>query len=429
MGSWLIWLALGFLVLLLLSTGASLSLRLPSRARLTERMESLGRREELERLLRHRVSLLLATSTLRALVLLCFFTTVILEATRRRTGVITLDSIDVWAFAAALLGMLVFGVALPYAWARHAGESLLIALLPVLHGVRLLLTPLVAPLLGLDWVVRRLAGVQHHDDQNGVEEMEQEILNVVSEGEARGVVDEEEREMIESIIELRDARVDSIMTPRTDINAVQKEVSFAELREIIHDKGHSRVPVYGDTVDDIIGVIYAKDLLQVDDPQTFTATGVMRNPIYIPESKQTRELLHEFQEGKGHMAIVLDEYGGTAGLVTIEDILEEVVGEIVDEYEEQESAPLVRIDDSTVDVDARMRIDELNDELSLELPESEDYETIGGFVFSSLGKIPQAGEECAHANVTIRVTDVGPRKINRVRMHVTREGPDDNGSA
>ena len=428
MDAWLIWLAAALLFVVLLSTAASLSLRLPSRARLAEKMEQLGRKGELRHLLEHRIQLLLATAVLRAVALLSFALVVFEGLRTSNAGEFSFNTY-LWAFVIALLGVLVFGIAIPSAWARYAGESLLITSLPVLHGLRHVLYPLVAPLLGLDWVVRRLAGVHDGDGRNDVDGMEQEILSVVSESEARGAVDEEEAEMIESVIELRDTQVDRIMTPRTDISAVLRSVSFAQLKDLIRQKGHSRVPVYEDTVDNIIGVIYAKDLLQVADAGSFDAAAIMREPIYIPESKQTRDLLHEFQEGKGHMAIVLDEYGGTAGLVTIEDILEELVGEIIDEYEDLEPEPLRRIDESTVDVDARMRIDELNDDLGIELPESEDYETIGGFVFSSLGKIPQTGEECAHANVTICVTDAGPRRIKRLRLHVTRPTADDNGIA
>ena len=129
-------------------------------------------------------------------------------------------------------------------------------------------------------------------------------------------------------------------------------------------------------------------------------------------------MLHEFQEKKVHLAVVLDEYGGTAGLVTIEDILEELVGEIVDEYEPEEPAAIRRIDERTVEVDARMRIDDLNDELNVELPEDEDYETIGGFVFSTLGKIPKVGERCQHDNVGIQVIAAEPRRITRLRLNI-----------
>ena len=426
MDGWLIWLAAGMLAVVLFATAASLSLRLPSRARLVEKMELQGRKNDLDRLLKHRVELLLATSTLRAVALLSF-ALIVVEILRSDAGEINFG-IYVWAFVVALLGVLAFGVVIPYAWARYAGDSLLIASLPVLHALRYAFYPLVAPQMALDWLVCRLAGVGDRDEEEDVADMERQILDVVSEGEARGAVDEEEKEMIESIIEFRDTQVDQIMTPRTDIDAVPKDVSFQQLKALIREKGHSRVPVYEDTVDNIVGIIYAKDLLQVGDPAAFDATTSMRAPIYIPESKQLRDLLHEFQEGKGHMAIVLDEYGGTAGLATIEDILEELVGEIVDEYEAQEPEPLRRIDDSTVDVDARMRIDELNDELGVELPESEDYETIGGFVFSALGKIPHAGEECEHANVRIRVTDAGPRRIHRLHLHVTPANANDHAA-
>ena len=334
MDAWLIWLAAALLLVVLLSTAASLSLRLPSRARLAEKMEQLGRKGELRHLLEHRIQLLLATAILRAVALLSF-ALVLVEGLRTSDAGEFSFNTYLWAFVIALLGVLVFGIAIPSAWARYAGESLLIASLPVLHGLRHVLYPLVAPLLALDWMVRRLAGVRDGDEENDADGMEQEILTVVSEGEARGAVDEEEAEMIESVIELRDTQVDRIMTPRTDISAVPRDVSFVQLKDLIREKGHSRVPVYDDTVDNIVGVIYAKDLLQVADAGSFDAAAIMRGPIYIPESKQTRDLLHEFQEGKGHMAIVLDEYGGTAGLVTIEDILEELVGEIFDEYEAQ----------------------------------------------------------------------------------------------
>lgn len=426
MDSWVIWLGAVLLLVMLFSTTANLSLRLPSRARLAETMELRGRKDELDRLLDHRLELLLATATLRAVALLSF-ALVILEGMRGSAGEFSFNTY-LLAFVVALLGILVFGVAIPSAWAKYAGESLLITSLPLLHGLRYVLYPLVAPLLALDWLVRRLAGVRDKNEQDTADDIEQEILNVVSEGEARGAMDEEEKEMIESIIELRDTQVDEIMTPRTDISAVPKDVTFQQLKQLIREKGHSRIPVYEDTVDNIAGIIYAKDLLQVADSESFDAARIMRDPIYIPESKQLRDLLHEFQSGRGHMAIVLDEYGGTAGLATIEDILEELVGEIVDEYENQEPEPLRHIDDSTIDVDARMRIDQLNDELEIELPESEDYETLGGFVFSSLGKIPQTGDECEHANIKIRVTDVGPRKINRLRLHITPTGAKNNGN-
>jgi CBS domain containing-hemolysin-like protein len=414
---WLGWVALaGSVALLLFATTANLALRLPSRARLAEKMALRGRKNELEALLEHRVRLLLATASLRAASFLGFATLLVhwLVGVRGEASPRTL----VYAFLISFPIVLLFGIAIPNAWARYGGESLLVSSLPLLHLLRCVLYPIVKPLEAVDWIGRRLAGAHTGDADDAINELEQEILTVLSESEAQGGVDEEQKEMIESVIELRDRRVHEIMTPRTEICAVEKNISLSELKQFIHEKGHSRIPVFDGTVDHILGIIYAKDLLQIDSGQPFDARKTMRQAVYIPENKQLRELLHEFRAGQGHMAIVLDEYGGTAGLVTIEDILEEVVGEIVDEHEAQDPEPLRRINESTVEVDARMRIEILNDQLGVRLPESEDYETVGGFVFSVLGRIPQAGEKCEYANVRLTVTEAESRKINRLRIEV-----------
>ena len=419
MEGWLGWLALaGLIALLLWATTANLALRLPSRARLAEKLAERGRSDELEAMLQDRVRLLFATASLRAAAFLSFAMMLVYKLSRVRgdAGPETL----VYALAISFPIVLVFGIAIPNAWARHGGEALLIRSLPLLHILGYILYPVVVFLQGIDWVGRRLAGAAGGTG-DAINELEQEILTVLSESEAQGTVDEEQKEMIESVIELRDMRVDEIMTPRTDICAVEKSATLAEVKSVIEDTGHSRIPVYDGTVDHIVGVIHAKDLLQLASDQPFHANKTLREVIYIPENKQLRELLHEFKAGKAHMAIVLDEYGGTAGLVTMEDIIEEVIGDIVDEHESKEPEPLRRIDESTVEVDARMRIDELNEQLEIQLPESEDYETLAGFVFSALGRVPHPGEECQHANVKVTVVDAEPRKINRVRLKITRD--------
>jgi CBS domain containing-hemolysin-like protein len=158
--------------------------------------------------------------------------------------------------------------------------------------------------------------------------------------------------------------------------------------------------------------------------ESFDARRVMRGVPFVPESKSLPDLLHEFQENKVHLAIVLDEYGGTAGLVTIEDILEELVGEIADEYEPPEPEPLVRVGPDQLEVDGRVRVDQINDELGVELPEDEDYDTVAGFVFSTLGRIPEAGEQFAHENLRFRILDAGPRKISRLAIErIVQEPP------
>ena len=178
----------------------------------------------------------------------------------------------------------------------------------------------------------------------------------------------------------------------------------------------------------MVGIIYAKDLLYVTEAE-FSAGQLMRKPLFIPMSKNLRDLLHELRTQKVHMAIVLDEYGGTAGLVTIEDILEELVGDIVDEYDEDEPEPLTRIDDNTVDIDARMRVDEINEELDIDLPDTDDYETVGGFVFSTMGHVPAVGERCVHENVEIQVIDAEPRRIIRLRLRCGPQWQPGSGSA
>ncbi len=421
MDGWAIWCSGGLcLVVLVLSGTVNLALRMPSRVRVADTFEKLGRERELARLMAHRIDFQLASAIMRSASLLGLV--LIIVHLCHRSGVDGSIGRMVLAFCASLLVIVVAGIGVPTAWARYAGENLLGVSCPVLNVLRYVLYPLIAVLKFVDEVVRRLTGVPREDARTQADEIEREILNVVSEGEAKGAFDEEEKEMIESIIDLRDTQVEEIMTPRTDIDAIPADWTLAQVTEFVIEKGHSRIPVFGETIDEILGMLYAKDLLALPDAERFDIKKIMRQAFFIPESKLLRDLLHEFQDKKLHIAIVLDEYGGTAGLVTIEDILEELVGEIVDEYEPDEPEAMRRIDDHTVDVDARFRVDDLNDELHIALPEGEDYETIGGYLFSSLGRIPSVGEVWEHENVRIQVTEAEPRRINRLRVHIEPVG-------
>ena len=344
-----------------------------------------------------------------------------------RSDLGTIIGQNVTALSISLVLVLVFGVTIPAAWARYAGEAFLIIVLPALLILERLFYPLVSVLSLSDSLVRRLAGVSA-EDEDDESRHERELLAAVSEGELLGAVDEEEKEMIESVMDLSDSDVAEIMTPRTEIAAVDQHASLADVKGLIRDIGHSRIPVFEETIDNVLGVIYAKDLLYIADETSFDATKIMRPVPFIPETKKLRDLLHEFQSQKIHMALVLDEYGGTAGLVTIEDILEELVGEIADEYDQDTPEPIIRIDDHTTDVDARVPVDELNEELDLQLPEEEDYETIGGFVFSAMGHIPEVGERFTHENVEIQVTEAEARRIKRLRIHVKQDEKVENSN-
>jgi CBS domain containing-hemolysin-like protein len=245
-----------------------------------------------------------------------------------------------------------------------------------------------------------------------------EIIQVASEAQARGAVADDEVAMIESVVEFGDLTAGEIMTPRTDIVAVSAVASPQDARRAVVESGHTRLPVYEGGVDNVIGILHGKDLLAVDDLRTMDLRKMLRPPFFVPETKHLGELLREFKAGKLHMAIVLDEYGGTAGLVTIEDLLEEIVGEIADEYDLASTPLLRRIDERTVETDGRLRIAQLNDALGLHLPEGRDYDTVAGLVFSELGFIPPVGETLSSHGAKFTVIGADARKITRVRVEL-----------
>lgn len=323
-----------------------------------------------------------------------------------------------YLFIAAVFVFTVFSFAIPYSWAKYTSESILVKTQPLLEFSALIASPVLALLRAHNTLVRRLAGVGESTPDQAQEDMQDEILSVVEQGRVEGVVDEEEKEMIENVLELADTNAEEIMTPRTDVIAIDVETDLSGVLEIISNAGHSRIPVYKDTIDNIIGLVYAKDLLSEigKDQEKFKLRDKIRNAYFVPETKPLRVLLHEFQNQKLHIAVVLDEYGGTAGIVTIEDIIEELVGEIVDEYEETPPEEFQQIDENTVEIDARMYVDDLNDKFDLKLPEDEDYDTVGGFVFSHLGYIPKSGETFDYENLNFNVIAAESRKINRLRI-------------
>lgn len=423
MGEWELWTGLLALLVLTVAATLNLALRPESLARVAEALEKAGRAGRFESFMARRPQYVLATAVLRAAATLLLLLLALLRtghAIPNTGGAVREGELigTLTACAVTLLLVLVFGVAIPNAWARYAGDAALIRALPLLPGVRLVFYPLIVFLEWFDPLVRRLAGVPAPDSQSDADQVERHILDVVSDGERRGAVDEEEKEMIESVFELTDTHVAEIMTPRTDIVAIEKESDLDAVLRIVAEKGHSRIPVYEGTIDTVLGILYAKDLLRRRKDQPFRLTAVMREALFIPESKPVRELLREFQREKVHLAVVLDEYGGTAGLVTIEDIVEVLVGEIRDEYDATTPTALKRLDDTTVEVDARMRIDDLSDELRVELPDDGDYETIGGFVFSLLGRIPDVGECCATEGIHIEVLEAEARRVKRLRLKI-----------
>ncbi|MFC1511152.1 hemolysin family protein [Candidatus Margulisiibacteriota bacterium] len=241
---------------------------------------------------------------------------------------------------------------------------------------------------------------------------EDDIRMILATGEKEGVIEEEERQMITSIFEFGDTVAREVMTPRPDITALEVNKSLEDIVRIILDSGHSRIPVYEGNLDNIVGMVYAKDLLSAKS--TTRIKDILRPVTFIPETKKVSELLHEMQAARTHLAVIVDEHGVASGLVTLEDLVEEIVGEIHDEFERDEKM-FERVDNNTVIVDGRVTIKDLNDELKLNLPERH-YDTIGGFVFGQLGKVPSVGNSVRCDDLLISVERIHRRRITRVKI-------------
>lgn len=258
--------------------------------------------------------------------------------------------------------------------------------------------------------------------RNGPQQEEseaEELLHLLEAEESAGAIEEDERRMIRGVINLVGTTAREIMVPRIDIVAVDSEATIDDAARVIIDRGYSRIPLYEGTIDNIIGILYAKDLLRylASGDRLVSLRDIARRPYFIPETKKVDDLLAELRQRRVHIAVVVDEYGGTAGLVTIEDLLEEIVGEIEDEYDVTQ-VTVEKIADNEAVVDARLSIDALNDLLDLEI-ESGDFDTVGGFVYNHLGKMPAAGDEIRVAGLTLRVLSVAGRRIKKV--HVLKE--------
>lgn len=259
---------------------------------------------------------------------------------------------------------------------------------------------------------------------------EEEIKMMVSVGEEEGVLQEEEKEMIHSVIEFGDTIVREIMTPRVDMVCAEQNSSLDDILNIILTHGHSRIPVYEETIDKIEGFVHAKDIMRYfsGNHEEFNLSSSVRPILMVPETKKVSDLFHEMRKAKMHMAIALDEFGGTSGLLTIEDLLEEIVGEIQDEYDAEEPA-YQKIDANSAVVDAKLNIEEANELLQIHLPAEEGFDTVGGFIYSHLGHVPSEGEKMKWGNVQFSVEKVNGNRISKIRIIKEEEAApaQDNG--
>ncbi|MEX1230727.1 MAG: hemolysin family protein [Planctomycetaceae bacterium] len=318
----------------------------------------------------------------------------------------------------------------PWTMARVAGENLIFRLWPALSTLVWMFGGVLSASRYVDKVLHRLVGLEEPKD-NDAESLDEEIRTVIDEGHTEGVLESEARTMIHRVMDLGEHDVATIMTPRTDMFCISEQTSLDEARRLFIDAAHSRVPVIGQSTDDIIGILYTKDLLKTLHEQGSPGKNgagtaepprlkeIVREPYYVPETTPIDNLLETMKREHIHLAIVLDEYGGVAGLVTLEDILEEIVGEIGDEYDEiGEPSQIVELGPDTMEVDARVRIDDLNDRYDYDLPDDGDFDTVGGFVTARVGRVPVTGEKVVWNNLRITVLKADKRKIDKLRIEV-----------
>ena len=248
---------------------------------------------------------------------------------------------------------------------------------------------------------------------------EKDLITLIDAGKDEGVIEEEEKEMIRNIFEFSDTMVKEVMIPRVDMACISSDTKLDSILKLIKKMGHSRIPVYEETVDNIIGILYAKDLLAVYKrwykiKEKFDLKKILRKAYFVPQNKKIDDLLDIFQRDRIQIAIVIDEYGGTAGLITLEDLVEEIVGEIIDEYDKETKLYEI-IDDNTVIVDGMIDIDKINELLNIEIPEN-DFETLGGFIYDLMGRIPKKGEKIEYQQLQIIIEQVVKNRIKKVKI-------------
>ncbi len=307
-------------------------------------------------------------------------------------------------------------VVIASALARAAGEGLVASGLRTIRVLAVLAAPMGPIVRVTNESVRRLAGAEARDR----DESEAELLRSIEEQQRGGGLDPQAASMLENIVWFNQTDVGEVMTPRTDIDGIEYTDELSEIRALIDEHGHSRMPVFEDNLDHILGILYVKDLVPYlgADASDFRLRPLLREPKFVPETKPVNELLQDFQRSEVHMAIVVDEYGGTAGVVTIEDVLEEIVGEIQDEHDtDHEDLPtLDELEDGLVEVDGRYHIDDLNEALALDLPEDAEYDTVAGFVLARLGRVPDVGEGLSLETARITVLEATSTVIERLRI-------------
>ncbi len=331
-----------------------------------------------------------------------------------------------WLNLVVLAGTLIFCEIIPKTISVYYAEGIALRTARLVWGINALLYPIVIVLNGISrGILRLLIGL--HLLRGSITPAptaysEEDIMDLVSAGEQSGEVETSEREMIHGVIEFAETAAREIMVPRPDVVALPVEASLEEAIGVFMSSGHSRVPVYEEGADDILGLLYVKDLLiRLHHAQTHheplpAITELLRPAYFVPESKKSDELLREMQQKQVHLAVVVDEYGGTAGIITIEDLLEEIVGDIIDEYD-KERLEVLRLPDGSVSVDGRASLEKIEETFNIPIPETE-AETISGLITEQLGRIPEPGDRAVINGVEFTVQEVAHNRVERLRAVV-----------
>ena len=312
--------------------------------------------------------------------------------------------------------LLLFGEVIPKAIAQHNPERIFLILAAPINIALILLRPLSA---FFEWISRIFIALFGGSEQRrSLAVTEDEIKAIIEAGEIDGAIEEEEKEMIHSVIEFGDTVVKEVMVPRVDMVCVEVDTPMEEILEIMAEEKLSRLPVYEQTVDTIVGVIHIKNILNAwrKDIKEMSAIEFISLPYFVPETKKVSELLKEFKSNRMQMAIVVDEYGGTEGLVTMEDLVEEIVGEIKDEYDD--SSPMIKKqDDGSYIMDSKLEIHHLNEQLNLTIA-SDDYTTVGGFILWILRRMPKKNENISYENLKFTILEADRKRIYKIQLHV-----------
>ena len=314
--------------------------------------------------------------------------------------------------------VLIFGEITPKTSATLYSETMALRFAKPIYMIMQVLTPVIFIVDKLSQGVLRLLHVDPNKKQDAI--TEDELRTIVEVSHEEGVIESDEKKMIYNVFDFGDSVAKDIMVPRIDMTFIDVDATFSEVIEVFREVKYTRYPVYEETTDNVIGIINIKDLLLTENQKKFCIRDYLREPLYTYEFKKTAELMVELRKTQNNIAIVLDEYGATAGLITLEDMLEEVVGEIRDEYDEDEEDLIRRIGPREYVVEAAMKLDDLNDQLGLDL-ESEDYDSIGGFIIGLLDHLPEEGEEVTHKTLRFVVDKVDRNRIDKIHLYIQEE--------